>query len=264
MPHTRFTNLSTCELCGSSSPLQRSHLLPNFLFKQLRGTAGRFFAVSLPQKPIQAGPTAKLLCYSCEQKMSRWEGEVKRAFYPDEMQAKLPIKYGRWLQMFALSISWRALTYLKHSTKNPYVSLSSSAEELLPSIPSEIYDAAEACRLEWGNALLLGQASSSQSDQHLLFLNGKNFPYERSSVVGFTVCISASIIAVVSQLGPCCVVGILRDERPLAWKNTRIQSVGGKFHVAKQTIPEDVSTWFAGYFKNIADIDAQPLLPEDA
>ncbi len=153
--------------------------------------------------------------------MSLWEGEVKRAFYPDEMQAKLPIKYGRWLQMFALSISWRALTYLKHSTKNPYVSLSSSAEELLPSIPSEIHDVAEACRLEWGNALLLGQASSSQSDQHLLFLNGKNFPYERSSVVGFTVCISASIVAVVSQLGPCCVVGILRDERPLEWKNTR-------------------------------------------
>lgn len=264
MPHTRFPDLSNCELCGSSSPLQRSHLLPNFLFKRLRGTTGRFFAASLPQKPIQAGPAAKLLCYLCEQKMSLWEGEVKRAFYPDEMQAKLPIKYGTWLQMFALSISWRALTYLKHSTKNPYVSLSSAAEELLPSIPSEMHDAAEACRMEWGNALLLGQASSAQSDQHLLFLNGKNFSHERSGVVGFTVCTNTSITAVFSQLGPCCVVGVLRDERPLAWKNTRIQSLGGKFHVATQTIPEDFGTWLAGYFKNIADIDAQPFLPADA
>lgn len=257
MPHTRFPNLSGCELCGSKSPLQRSHLLPNFLFKQLRGTQGSFFAASLPQKPIQAGPTANLLCYSCEQRISLWEGEVQRSFYPNETQAKLPIKYGPWLQMFALSISWRALTYLKHSTKNPYVSLSPAAEDLLPTIPDELHTLAEARRMEWGNALLLGQAPSNQNDQHLLFLNGKNFHYERSGVVGFTVCISNSITAIVSQLGPCCVLGVLRDERPLAWKGTRIQSLGGKFHVASQAIPEDFSTWFSNYFTNIANIEGR-------
>lgn len=256
MPHTQFPDLPNCELCGSNSPLQRSHLLPNFLFKSLRGSAGSFLPASMPQKPLQAGPTAKLLCHSCEQKFSVWESEVKQAFYPHEQQARLPIKYGTWLQMFVLSISWRALTFLKYSTRNPYVSLSTAAERLLPSIPTEMHEVAEARRMEWSNALLDGKAPSSQSDQHLLFLNGKNFPNERSGVVGFTVCSNRSITAVFCQLGTCCSVGILRDERPAAWRNTRVQSLGGKFPVVTQTIPEDFGHWLASYFANIEEIDA--------
>ncbi len=254
MPHTKFPELKNCELCGSDSPLQRSHLLPNFLFKQLRGNAGNFVAASIPQKPLQAGPTAKLLCYSCEQKFSLWEGEVKQAFYPHGPQARLPIKYGTWLHMFVLSVSWRALTYLKYSTRNPYVPLSNAAENLLPSLPEETHEIAETRRMEWGKALLLGKAPAAQNDQHFLFLNGKNFPSERPGIVGFTVCNTLSLTAVFCQMGFCCSVGVLRDERPLAWKNTRIQPLGGKFHVIPQVIPADFRDWLVSYFGNIAEI----------
>ena len=255
MPHTHFPTLSRCELCGVQCQLQKSHLLPNFLYKMLRGDAGSFRQASMPKKPLQAGATAKLLCYSCEQKFSVWESEMRRTFYPNEQQAKLPIKYGTWLQLFALSVSWRALSYLKYSTMNPYVALSSAAEKLLPSIPVAMHEVAEARRLEWGRALLLGKAPSALNDQHLLFLSSKTFENERPDVVGFTVCNTTSVTAVVSQMGPCCVIGIIDDKRPSGWKNTRLQSLGGKFPVTPQSIPEDFGVWLAMYFDLISKID---------
>jgi hypothetical protein len=257
MPHTEFPTLSSCALCGGSAPLQRSHLLPNFLFKLLRAGSGRFHAASLPQKPLQAGPVAKMLCVDCEQRFSRWEDQVKRVFYPDKRQARLPIKYETWLQMFALSISWRCLTFLKYSTPNPYVTLSTAAQRLLlQSLPIDLHEQAEERRVLWGKALLSELAPTDQNDQHWLFLNGSNFPHEHPAIVGFTVCHTESLTGVFSQLGPVCVLGTLRDEQPLDWKNTRVQSPGGKFPVAKQAIPESFGSWLHGYFQNIAEIEA--------
>ncbi len=262
MPHTQFPTLSHCALCGIDALLQRSHLLPNFLFKRLRGESGQFLAASRPRKPLQAGPVAQLLCYDCEQRFSKCEDQAKRIFYPEEKQPGLPIKYGTWLQSFAISISWRALTFLKYSTRNPYATLSAAAERLLPHLPSEVHERAEASRLQWGNALCAERAPSAQNDQHILFLNGKNYPNEHSAIVGFTVCHTDSFTAVFSQLGPICVLGVLHDARPLAWKNTRVQSLGGKFHAATQRVPESFSTWLKSYFDNIAEIKPQPSFGE--
>jgi hypothetical protein len=36
----------------------------------------------------------------------------------------------------------------------------------------------------WGKALLAESAPPDQNDQHLLFLNGANFPHEHPAVVG--------------------------------------------------------------------------------
>ena len=199
---------------------------------------------------------ARLLCFGCEQRLSRWEDQVKRVFYPDTRQARLPIKYDTWLQLFSLSISWRALTFLKHSTPNPHAALSTAAQRLLlQTLPGEVHERAEQRRLLWGKALLADAAPPNQNDQHLIFLNGANFPHEYSGVVGFTVCHTQSLTGVFAQLGPICILGTLRDERPLDWSNTRVQSLGGKFHAAKQTIPESFGDWLKGYFANIAEIE---------
>lgn len=255
MPHTEFPALPACALCGGVSPLRRSHLLPNFLFKSLRSTEGTFFAASRPKKPLQAGPVAQMLCDICETLLSRWEDQAKRTFYPEERQAKLPIKYGPWLQLFATSISWRALTFLKYSTKKPYFVLSDVADRLLPMLSKDSHEDAEARRILWGNALLTELPATNQLDQHLLFLNGRNFPNEHYGVVGFTVCQTDTITAVFCQLGPLCILGVIRDTRPNDWKNTRIQTLGGKFHVVKQVIPQGFEKWLENYFNNIAAIE---------
>jgi len=230
--------------------------MPNFLFKRLRGTQGHFHAASVPKKLLQAGPTASMLCFDCEQKFSKWEGLAKLCFYPDERQAKLPIKYATWLQLFATSISWRALTYLKYSTRNPYVTLAEPAKRLLPSLSEEHHQAAEQVRNEWSAALFAERAPTAQTDQHLLFLSGKNFPGEHHGIVGFTVCETDSLTCVFSQLGPICVVATLRDIKPQLWKNTRIHSLGGKFHVTPQWLPAEFRTWLESYFAEAARIEA--------
>jgi hypothetical protein len=196
-----------------------------------------------------------MLCDVCETSFSRWEDQAKRTFYPDERQAKLPIKYGPCLQLFATSISWRALTFLKYSTKNPYLALSEAAERLLPTLPKDSHEDAEARRVLWGNALLAEHPATNQLDQHLLFLNGKNFPTEHHGVVGFTVCQTDTMTAVFCQLGPICIVGVISDTQPKDWKNTRIQTLGGKFHVVKQVIPQSFGKWLEKYFGNVAAIE---------
>ena len=256
MPHTNFTPLALCALCEKHPPIRNSHLLPNFLFKRLRGAQGHFHAASAPKKPIQAGPTASMLCFDCEQTFSKWEGLAKQCFFPNETQAKLPIKYGAWLQLFATSISWRALTYLKYSTRNPHVTLAEPAQRLLPSLSEEHHQAAEETRKQWAASLLAERAPTAQNDQHLLFLSGKNFPGEQHGIVGFTVCETDSLACVFSQLGPACVVAALRDPRPQLWKNTRIHSLGGKFHVAPQWLPAEFRTWLENYFATAAQIEA--------
>ena len=256
MPHCLFPTLSACALCSTTNtPLQQSHLLPNFLFKRLREPAGHFYSASLPKKPLQRGAVARMLCFECEQALSRWEGHVQQIFFPRGSRPFLPIKYGTWLQLFATSISWRCLTFLKHSTTNPYVTLAHAARQLLPALPSNAHEQAECVRNEWGAAIQQRSASVSQNDQHVLFLNGENFSGERSDIVGFTVCHTAHLTAVFSQLGPLCVVGVIEDQRPADWKNTMVQSLGGKFHATQQRLPEHFADWLKQYFAVIAQIE---------
>lgn len=255
MPHTRFPILKSCALCGSTAPLQSSHLLPDFLFRRIREPHGHFYAASQPKRPVQRGAVAKLLCLKCEQLISRWESKFKQALLPGGKLTKLPVRYGPWLQLFAISVSWRALAFLKHATPNPYVNLSPAAEALLSMLPEEAHAAADEALCRWAAALLAEKAPTSQSDQQLLFLNGQNFPDERAEVVGFTVCSNTDCDAVFAQLGPVCVLGMIRDRAPRSWKGTRIQSLGGIYPVASQTIPQGFRDWLAKYFESIHAVE---------
>ena len=260
MPHTLFPTLSACALCATTTaPLHQSHLLPNFLFKRLREPAGHFYSMSVPQKPLQRGAVARMLCFECEQVLSQWEGHVQQTFFPHGSGPFLPIKYGTWLQLFATSISWRCLTFLKHATTNPYVTLSQAAHQLLPTLPPNTREQAEGVRIAWGAAINRRSASVGQNDQHVLFLNGENFTGERSGIVGFTVCHTEHLTAVFSQLGPLCVVGVIEDKQPADWKNTTVQSLGGKFHVTRQRLPEHFADWLKRYFAAITQIEASQL-----
>ena len=197
-----------------------------------------------------------MLCFNCEQMFSKWEGFAKQCFFPEGTPAKLPIKYGTWLQLFATSISWRALTYLKFSTRNPYVALADPAQRLLPSLSEKHHQVAELLRTQWAASLLDERAPTSQMDQHFVFLSGKTFPGEHHGIVGFTVCETDLLACVFSQLGPVCVVATLHDQKPHLWKNTRIHSLGGKFHVTPQWLPPEFGTWLENYFSEIAQIEA--------
>jgi len=79
----------SCALCQSESPLQNSHIIPEFFYKQLYDNIHRFHIVSnqssKPERFGQKGFREKLLCSSCEQKIARWEKYAKEAFVDGEV-----------------------------------------------------------------------------------------------------------------------------------------------------------------------------------
>src|SRR3546814_14867401 len=79
MPLSKFRQLDTCALCQASAPLRRSHILPDFLYRQLRGSSGRFFSATHPHRAQQSGTVVSLLCDDCEQRFSRSERQVQRS-----------------------------------------------------------------------------------------------------------------------------------------------------------------------------------------
>src|SRR5437879_2161344 len=75
-----------CRLCHSEYWLVDSHIIPNFHFKQMKGTENRFFVLSTDpaKKEIhrQKGITEHLLCRTCDnERLSRYEAHVRQVLF---------------------------------------------------------------------------------------------------------------------------------------------------------------------------------------
>lgn len=254
MPHTVFPALTQCELCRNPGELQRSHLLPNFLFRRLRQGARGYFAASRPRRRTQSGGEVRLLCHSCEQSLSRWEQATQRVFFANHTNPSLPINYGPWLFKFAISVSWRALTFLRYAQPNPHIRLDPTAERLLPTLNDAHHEAANAALAAWSSRLLEQGGAECAYEQHWIFLNGQNVPHERSEVVGFTVYETDDAAGVFTQMGPICLLGLIHNACSSSWLGTRVEEEGGSFPAAAQVVPPSFAHWLAHYFQDIEQL----------
>jgi hypothetical protein len=110
---------SQCNLCRTTAPLCRSHILPEFLYRPLYDEKHRHFVVRAGQNATQLaqrGLTEKLLCSACEQRFSRYE-----KYAAEVMTGRMGHRYknqGRRIvitgldyekfKLFQMSILWRA------------------------------------------------------------------------------------------------------------------------------------------------------------
>src|SRR6187549_1130708 len=86
-----------CALCLATGKLERSHIMPRFVYRALDATASD-------------GPARPLLCGRCEDRFSTWESQFARdIFQPRVAGQARPVKYGPWLLKFAASVCWRVL-----------------------------------------------------------------------------------------------------------------------------------------------------------
>jgi hypothetical protein len=131
-----------CALCQTKSPLQKSHIIPEFFYTQVyEKNIHRFHVISTdPSKPEyfkQEGIYEKLLCKKCEQKFARWEKYTKEAF-GDDVGIKI-IREGnifklsdldyRTFRLFLFSLLWRmSVSKLDFFSE---VSLGNKHEEIL-------------------------------------------------------------------------------------------------------------------------------------
>ena len=114
----QFRSRQRCSLCQSDQPLQNSHIIPEFFYKQLYDNIHRFHVISSqsskPEKFGQKGFREKLLCSSCEQKFARWEKYTKQVFMDGglklEQKGKIlkvsNLNYSTF-KLFLLSLLWR-------------------------------------------------------------------------------------------------------------------------------------------------------------
>jgi|GEM_PF-7087581 len=252
MPLSKFRQLDTCALCQASAPLRRSHILPDFLYRQLRGSSGRFFSATHPHRAQQSGTVVSLLCDDCEQRFSRSERQVQRALFPKHTRPNLPIDYGRWMLEFAVSVSWRALTFLKYSEVGPYEPSSARLQRLLPPIPEAAHANADQALAAWRSYLLQESPDIDPYEQHLVCLNGGNVEFESSGVVGFTTYVVSDAVGVFSQLGPICLLGFIRNDIPEAWHRTCIAPGNGTLGTLSPRVPPSFRDWLDRYFKDLA------------
>jgi hypothetical protein len=133
-----------CALCQSKNTLRDSHIIPEFLYKELYDDLHRFhvvpFNASEPERFRQQGLYEKLLCEGCEQKFSVWEKYTNEAFckgigikieHTGELFKLSNLDYDKF-RLFLLSLLWRMsvstqdffkLVNLEASTKKIFGSL---------------------------------------------------------------------------------------------------------------------------------------------
>jgi hypothetical protein len=108
--------MTNCQLCRKTRPLRMSHIVPSFVFDWVKRTApGAIRLARSPNRRVQDGAKLQLLCDDCEQRFGIWEKEfAENIFAPlhSNPQDSL-LEYQDWGLKFAVSVSWRVLTYFE-------------------------------------------------------------------------------------------------------------------------------------------------------
>lgn len=220
--------LKKCSLCLQKKRLKQSHIIPRFVFLWYKRTSVSALRSSdTPNLRVQDGPKEHLLCDDCENKLSRWETPFSsKIFSPLHAGQSSPerIPYGPWALKFAVSVSWRVLTYHR---RNMTISGLSSIQET----------AVERALEAWRRFVLDSAPLPDEFQQHLLpldvierhtlqivspFLNRYLLRSLHMDAVGWS-----DSILVFTKMLRIIIFGFIHVERPEYWKGTRIHKTRG-------------------------------------
>lgn len=112
--------MSRCALCCRQEPLRRSHIIPEFVYRQIYDSKHRFRVLSTLNKDMrsleQKGIRERLLCADCENQFSGYEryargvllgGESLTVSHEGDYLQLEDLVYDT-LKLFQMSILWRA------------------------------------------------------------------------------------------------------------------------------------------------------------
>jgi hypothetical protein len=211
-----------CHLCGKKSDLQKSHIIPSFVFRWLKETSPGFIRnLQNPNVRTQDGLKMYMLCSDCEQLFSRWEREfATEIFYP--LHSKLGehqyLNYGVWCLKYAVSVSWRVLRYGLYKGINNF--------------NSEQLEAAKKAEEVWREFLLGIRKHPGDFYQHLVPLNiieSINFPRPSALLnryilrsTDLDIPSNDEIAFVYVKMGRIALFGIIYDRFPKHWTGTKL------------------------------------------
>jgi hypothetical protein len=230
--------LTACAFCEQPRALQLSHVLPSFVIRWLRETAatGHIRVSHEPNRRIQDGWKARMLCAECEQLFSRWERAfAEGAFYPIHNSNAPAVSYGPWLAKFAAAQSWRTLrAYQLRDALDDYL-----PPRLLTQVPKALD--------RWKAFLLDQHPHPAKFELHVLRLDiiqSTDIPDLPPMMnrylyraVDQDVPTSQTSAFVYSKLCRIVILGFIEMPGPRVWKNTRISPSHGSFGTGDTTVP---------------------------
>lgn len=246
--------MSTCRLCGSREALQKSHIIPAFIFKWLKETSatGHIRFGEQPNRRVQDGYKIPMLCRRCESAFSALETQFsKQIFHPYAETRTLEIDYGEWLHDFCVSVSWRVLHMVWERTALDHCSSEQTAN-------------ASTALSEW-KSYLNGESSNIEGfEQHLLPLDavgsvdGGALPaninryFLRTVDVDFVVGERSGFVY--SKLGPMIVIGFTYQANSAEWVGTKVSRGRGKLGPRAYRLPSGFADYVVGQAEKFANI----------
>jgi hypothetical protein len=256
-----FPTLTSCALCQKNRPLKESHIIPKFFGRELKKRSNSqtlVYGINPEKNPKPQDITkVYLLCEECEGRFSKYENAFRNNVIPANQSLLVPIIYGDWLHKFAVSISWRVLTYLKYAPA--YSEHEVKSKELVKFFQPLIADAhgeADTALETWRLYLLDKRTDLGHYNQYFLLLNGKNFPYEYCNTAAFSLFQLNGFIATVAIMGPVIVLGVIKNSSGLKWNDTEIHPTTGQIGIT-QTIPSSFADWLAALFAEIENVSVE-------
>lgn len=231
--------ITACRFCEAARPLKQSHILPAFVLRWLKeSTPGAIRFGETPNRRVQDGVKADFLCEECEQQFSVWEKAfAERIFLPFHLREadQVAIEYGDWALKFAVSVSWRVLTFYRE-----IAGLGQFTE-------AQKQEAASAAK-HWKDFLQGAVQNPGRFEQHVIpldiiesFSGGHWSPFINrylTRTVDMDVAASERSAFVYSKMGRLLLIGFISGQQRSEWKETRLHvregSIGG---VKQYTVP---------------------------
>lgn len=243
-----------CRLCKNEAELQLSHIVPKFVYKWFKETSASPMRDSRnPNVRIQDGEKSYLLCSNCEELFSKWESTFSQnIFHPlqQEQREKYYLQYGEWCLKFAVSVSWRLLTYGKETGIDHFsIEQMAKADEALET---------------WREFLLSNKKSPAPFDQQLIplstIVDSSNINLSPFSnryflrTIGVDIACSDQRSFTYVKMGRIMLFGLIQENYPNHWRNGKIWVDRGVIGNEKYILPPGLDKYINDRANKTANI----------
>lgn len=226
---------SMCRLCWREVPLVTSHIIPAFVYRELKRTSatGHMRFSSNPNVRVQDGLKLPWLCNDCEQRFSAWERKFANEVVIPWSDGRNFTRYGDWLLKFCVSVSWRVLVYAKG----------------LSGLSKYTPEQEKLCKLAestWREFLLGDRSHPGQFEQHLIIWDFTNETSVSDLPTNFNRFIMNSIMLDIvggtnstyswSKLGRFQIFGTIAHGSN-KWENTKVRVREGVLKPGQVVLP---------------------------
>ena len=227
-----------CGLCRRRADLQESHIIPKFVSDHQKATSATGFLRTSEgvNRRVQDGLKLPLLCRDCEGLLNQWETPfAAQIYHPWTRREAKTFDYGPWLLKFAVSVSWRALTWYMDSSRGRR------------KYTDDERDLVENALTAWKDFLLGARPHPGRFEQHMLLfdaIEATDKPGSLPTNINRFLTRGSGInmelretrpTFIYTKMGKIMLLGLLEIKRPRAWLGTQIHvkhgSIGGNVSV---------------------------------